>query len=351
MINYYFRHPLIKPIEFSSADNFIQITGQNKKVQLYLKQIIEWSVLGHRYTELQIESLLNQELLWMINDKVIGKNDYRFLRINNREDLIYHLSGKKGSLGATYFNLINNNVDVVHYIDKINDLLELISIEYKKQNEKYDLNYEIDIKRINLNDITQQYFTFSFMDNGVYCIDFIESEYLMRAFIKILSILINDTEINYLLYLEDLSKLVPIEKVELLLNDLHQLSRKGQLTIISFGSTSSDLLIKKDLLETILICGDSECQPFYDWISIHNYLQCNYPCSFDIEDEKLLSYFKRIIPYLLSQDGQSYIPYDQSLVLFVLLNEGFYFHNYQQRYTPKLSRIEWNFLEEKLYKL
>lgn len=31
MINYYFRHPLIKPIEFSSADNFIQITGQNKK--------------------------------------------------------------------------------------------------------------------------------------------------------------------------------------------------------------------------------------------------------------------------------------------------------------------------------
>ena len=60
MINYYFRHPLIKPIEFSSADNFIQITGQNKKVQLYLKQISEWSVLGHRYTELQIESLLNQ---------------------------------------------------------------------------------------------------------------------------------------------------------------------------------------------------------------------------------------------------------------------------------------------------
>ena len=40
MINYYFRHPLIKPIEFSSADNFIQITGQNKKVQLYFKQKI-----------------------------------------------------------------------------------------------------------------------------------------------------------------------------------------------------------------------------------------------------------------------------------------------------------------------
>ena len=54
-----FFHPLMKPVYYRHH-SFLQVTGLNLKVQYYIQQVIEWSVLGHRYTEKQIEDL-NQE--------------------------------------------------------------------------------------------------------------------------------------------------------------------------------------------------------------------------------------------------------------------------------------------------
>lgn len=58
-----FFHPLMKPVYYRHH-SFLQVTGLNLKVQYYIQQVIEWSVLGHRYTEKQIEDLNQEELSW-----------------------------------------------------------------------------------------------------------------------------------------------------------------------------------------------------------------------------------------------------------------------------------------------
>lgn len=339
----------MKAIEFKTS-NFTQITGQNKRTQLFLKQVIEWCVTGHRYTEMEIESLWNQELIWKIDGKEVKKNEYQYLKISTREDLIFHLSGKKGSLAATYFNLVNNNVDVIETIDKVNELLELISLSYKKINDQLHLNFDIQIKQLKLIDITQQLFEFSLIDDQVYCSEFIDSSILLEQFIKILSIILERTEFRYVLVIENISSLISYDQIENSLIEINDLSQKSQLIVFNFGILEDDLLIQPHLLESILICGDSQNEICYDWNSLRNYLNRNYPCLFNIGDKELLEHFKSLIPYLLSHRGGKYIRTDQGLVLFILLNEGFYFYDYKVNRLTTMNTMEWEFLEEKLYK-
>ena len=60
MRDYSFKHPLMEVVELK-GERFIQLTGRNRMSQLYLKQVIEYSVLGHRYNELEVESLGNKD--------------------------------------------------------------------------------------------------------------------------------------------------------------------------------------------------------------------------------------------------------------------------------------------------
>ncbi len=245
---------------------------------------------------------------------------------------------------------MNNNVDVIETIDKVNELLELISLSYKKINDQLHLNFDIQVKQLKLIDITQQLFEFSLTHDQVYCSEFIDSSILLEQFIKILSIILERTEFRYVLVIENISSLISYDQIENSLIEIKDLSQKNQLIAFNFGILEDDLLIQPQLLESILICGDSQNESFYDWNSLRNYLNRNYPCLFNISDKELLEHFKSLIPYLLSRRGGKYIRTDQGLVLLILLNEGFYFYDYKVNRLTTMNTMEWEFLEEKLYK-
>lgn len=349
MRDYSFKHPLMEVVELK-GERFIQLTGRNRMSQLYLKQVIEYSVLGHRYNELEVESLGNQELIWTCDEKTIKKGDYHYIKIGSREDLLYQLSGRKGSMMATFLEQINEGVIVSDYLAQINEILERVAIEYQKRCGEYGLDCEFEVKPMTLSLLTQQHLTTYLSNQGLYCSEFMETEYLVGIFIKLVKVLLEQTATSYLICLERLSHLLSPHEVDSFLRKLKRWSDEYELMIINFGQEADDLLVEKDVLESLLICGDQECQSFYDWTSILEYIERHYPTLFKWSDYELISSLKRVIPYLLSKEGIHYVHQNRDLILFILLNEGLCFYQYYSDEVCELSPLEMNFLREKLYK-
>ena len=349
MKNYSFKHPLMERVDHR-GENFIQLTGCNRKAQVYLKQVLEFSVLGHRYNELEAESLGNQELIWYCDEKVIKKGEYHYIKIASREDLLYQLSGRKGSLLATFLEQVNDGVMVADYLAQINELLERVAIEYQRRCADYGLDYEFEIKPMTLSLLTQQHLIAYLSHYGVYSSEFMETNYLLEVFLKILNVLLERTATRYLICLEHLSQLISSEEIVRILKNLKQLSEDYDLMIVNIGREPDYLLVEKEDLEAILICGDQECQSFYDWTSILEYIERHYPALFQWREEELLLTLKRVIPYLLSKEGVRHVHRQRDLVVFILLNEGFCFYQYHSDEIDELSPLEMNFLREKLYK-
>lgn len=343
-----FFHPLMKPVYYRHH-SFLQVTGLNLKVQYYIQQVIEWSVLGHRYTEKQIEDLNQEELSWETEGKKICKSHYDYLTLSNREDLLFHLSPKKGSLLSYYLSLIQNKIEISDYIMQMNTLLDKITLTYNLMNEEQSINLTYQMKPIQIRDINSTYIESFIVLKDINSLEFMSNADLVTEFIKILEVVLKQSEKYYLLKIENLITLLDEVEIKQVLNKIYYLSVKYQLQVINFTKNEHELLVNENSVNSILICGDV-IEQLEDYLHVESYIQRNYPKIHEGCKYELLHHIQKISPYLLSKRGSYFVKEPTNQVIFVLLNQGMNFFDYSSLNTLQINKLEWNFLEDNLYK-
>ena len=343
-----FSHPLMKPIKYRHK-GFLQITGLDLKAHYFIEQLIEWTTLGHRYTEKQIEDLNQEELKWVSKGKHINKLHYEYLDISNRDDLLFHLSTKKGSILSLYMNLLQNQTDISDYVLQINMLLDKITLVYNQMNLDKNINLNYQIKPIQIKDINSTYLEPFVYLNQIHSLEFMNNDELFEEVLKILEFILKQSEKLFLLKINNLGNLLDEKKLNYVLNRLYNLSLCYQIDVINIAKNNYELLMNEDIVDSIIVCGD-RVEQLDDYISIKDYVIRNYPKIYD-DKENLLTRLQRVSPYLLSKKGSYYIGNHIDQIFFVLLNQGIGYFDYQYLKLDKINELEWNFLEDNLYKL
>lgn len=343
-----FFHPLIKPVKYRHR-SFLQITGLNLKVKYYIQQVIEWSVLGHRYTEKQIEDLNQEEVRWSCKEKRISKLHYEYITLTNREDLLFHLSTKKGSLLSYYLNLIQNQIEISDYVMQINALLDRISLTYNLMNQDQNINLIYQMKPLQIRDINSIYLESFISLHEIQSLEFMSNGELFGEVIKILEVVLQQSEKCYLLKIENLISLLEEVQIQKVLNKVYNLCLHYQLEVINFAKNEHELLVNGNLIDSILVCGDM-IEQLDEYLNLEDYIRRNYPKIYGNNKEELLTAIQRVSPYLLSKRGSYLVKEPEDQVLFVLLNQGMGFFDYSRLEFRKINALEWNFLEDNLYK-
>lgn len=342
-----FFHPLMKPIKYHHK-LFLQITGLDLKTQFLIQQVIEWSILGHRYSEKQIEDLNQEEIKWICREKQIGKSHYEYITLTNRENLLFHLSPKKGSILSYYLNLIQNQIEISDYVMQVNSLLDKISLAYNQVNQNQNINVHYRMKPIQIRDINTTYLE-SFMNlNEVQSLEFMSNKELLDELLKILEIILQQSEKRYLLKVENLITILNDSQIQSVLSKLYDLSLRYQIEVINFAKNEYELLVNEALVDSILICGDS-IEQLDDYISVDDYIRRNYPIEYNGNIKDLLMRIQRVSPYLFSKKGSYFVKEHIDQVFFVLLNQGMGYADYEVLQAEKINILEWNFLEDNLY--
>lgn len=343
-----FFHPLINPIEYDYK-SFLQITGLNFRMHDLIEQLIEWTTMGHRYNERQIGDLNQVELKWISQGKLINKQYYEYLSICSRADLLFHLSPKKGSILSLYLSLIQNKVEISEHILQMNTILEKITFIYNQINVEKNINLNYQFRPIQIKDINSTYLESYISCNSIHSLEFMSNSDLFDEILKILEVILKQSEKVFLLKIKNLGNLLEEKKINQVLNRLHHFSLQYQLDIINIAKVHYELLINEELLDSLIICGD-QVEQLEDYRSIKEYIIRNYPKIYDDKIDLLIR-LKRVIPYVLSQKGSYYIGDYIDQVFFVLLNQGMGYLEYQSLKIDKLNALEWKFLEDNLYKL
>ena len=325
----------------------LQITGLNLRTHHFVEQLIEWTMLGHRYTEKQTEDLNQAELKWVCKGKQVSKLQYQYFTISSREDLLFHLSLKKGSILSRYMGIIQQQIDISDYVLKMNGLLEQIALVYQQINLDKNLNLSYQVKPIQIKEINSTYLEPLISLNQLQSLEFMSTDELFEEIIRILEVSLLQSEKPFLLKLNHLGKLLDGKKLQEILSRLYQLSVKYPLEIINIAQTSEELLMNEEVVESIIVCGE-RIEQLEDYASIKDYSTRNYPKIYD--DDQLLSRLQRIVPYLFTPKGSHYVSSYLDQVCFVLLNQGMGYFEYQSLEVEKVNTLEWNFLRNHLYK-
>ena len=125
-MKFFVQHPYKERIELNIGA-ITQIVGQNKELKYYIWQILSWYFGGKKYSSEDL-SIFDYEEPTILDEtgEIVKRSSYHYIDISSFKDLLEQMEYKKGTLAQGYLSKIVNQVDVVAYLEKINEQVELI---------------------------------------------------------------------------------------------------------------------------------------------------------------------------------------------------------------------------------
>ena len=120
-MKFFVQHPYKERIELNIGA-ITQIVGQNNELKYYTWQILSWYFGGRKYSSEDL-SIFDYEEPTILdeNGEVVKRSSYHYIDISSFKDLLEQMEYKKGTLAHAYLSKIVNQVDIVEYLEKINE--------------------------------------------------------------------------------------------------------------------------------------------------------------------------------------------------------------------------------------
>jgi len=298
-------------------DSVAYITGPNQKQiwkvfrSLYYYFNKDPKLTENIYGENRIEMILDD------NNLSVKNNDVFF--INNRDSIYDQMIYKKDSLLFELLNSLEDDMNVAHSIENINN--ENLKLEMVVQNllDNYSNNLKAEFQDVSYLDFLKNNLLMGYgADGRNYPLEFMDTENLLDEFLKFIEFKLKDNGKPTWLVIYNLDSFVSPKDKWIFMIRVKELIEEYNLRLIYLGNNLNDLPIDENDLEKIIISAKSFHQllPFDE---LFRSIRMHYPNDCDLTDEEFVSGIKRIAPFIGKKENL-FIS-NKDLVLLKVVNE------------------------------
>jgi len=301
-------------IDFESA---AYITGPNQKqIWKVFRSLYYYFNKNPKLTE-NIYGENDIELVFDGNNLSVKNNDVFF--INNRDSIYDQMAYKKNSLLFELLNGLEEDMNVAHSIENINN--ENLKLEMVVQNllSKYSNNLKAEFQDMSYLDLLKNYLLVGYEANNIsYPLEFMDTENLLDEFLKFIEFKLKNNGKTTWLILYNLDSFIAPKDKLLFITRVKELIEEYDLKLIYLGNDLSNVPIDKNDLDKIIISANSFHQllPFDEFLRS---IRMHYPNNLDISDDEFVAAIKRISAYI-GNDRNLFIS-NKDLVLLKVVND------------------------------
>ena len=349
-MKFFVQHPYKERIELNIGA-ITQIVGQNKELKYYIWQILSWYFGGKKNSSEDLSIFDYEEpTILDVTGEIVKQSGYHYIDISCFKDLLEQMEYKKGTLAQGYLSKIVNQVDVVAYLEKINEQVELIE---GAMNQHINLNsgqaeYHLENQPLTLNQLLSKNFSpFFAIENKNLSFEWVSNTDKLFLFLEMLDRLLSQPTEKYLIVLKNIDSFISEESYDSFYKQISQMVKKyPNLTLILFPSDQGYLKIDEENSKFVNILSD-QVEHLYDVEFMYERVKKHYPSNNFPTIEDFRMSLETVTPYLLTKMlRQPSLSLIDSAILNIL-NQLFHF-NYCIRYsqTPDEELLH-KFLESK----
>lgn len=319
-------HPYQNNIEIA-FNGFNQVVGSNSELKHYVWQLLNWYFGGKKYSESDLDIFDQIEPEILIDDELVKRSAYRIISITNVNDLIEELSFKKGSVAYQYFKTRLNSIETMEKIEKISDLIEMISQDVNQtiDLENQGLRFQLQAYPFNLDQLLSKNISpsLSYSDKQI-SFELANNEGKFILFLDMLEKLLAESSDPVLLILKNLDDFLSYDSFTRIFLRIESLTKELELKVINFPSNEGYLYLNQENIEGVtILAGQNHILDDLDFM--YNRFKVNYPSTVVPSQSDFLKSLERIAGYLFMSSLDFMSLSEKDLVAIVLLNQLYQF--------------------------
>lgn len=320
-------HPYNDFVEIE-VGQYTQVVGLNQELKYYIWLLINWYFGGKKYTENDLSLFDFEEPLIQSEEKILNRKEFKVIVIERAEDLHEQLSFKKGTIAYEYLLQILNRVELTSHIEKLNDILEQLSIEINKaaQVGVKDVLYKTDVIDFVKETIIKNHMIQLVEREGVAVSnELIENESKFLILLSMLERILEESPDKYLLLIKNAEEYISKRNYQQIVERIIKDSDVyGNLFVLNFITIGGSVALLPNLVECINIIGDHiESLPELGFI--YSRYRKHYPLSDVPSEEQFMESLSKICSFLLAKEIGDFSFSVEDKVTLKVLNQLFSF--------------------------
>ena len=253
------KHPMLQNFEIE-IKQFTQIIGTNQQLKYTIFQLFDWYFGGRKYLEEDLTLLSMDDPCIKVDGEVINRKSFKLFTITTLDGLSEHVTYKKGTLAFAYLEGIFRSVDLMGYLEDINNQLVRMTsnINLKVEASTCNVKYLVEPIEFTQDNIIQKQLrpSYQMLSRNV-SFDLLRSRDKCEIFLKMLSAFCEKSTENIMIMISSLSAELSYSDFRYFCEQLEELTKTyPQLWVLSFVSGNGNGYITQDTLEGVTIAGD-----------------------------------------------------------------------------------------------
>ncbi|MFD1418985.1 CRISPR-associated protein Csn2-St [Companilactobacillus keshanensis] len=281
--------------------------------------------------------------LYIDDEKVSVKNNDVFF-INNRDSIYQQMQYKKDTLLYELLNKLNDDLDIDHAIENMNNENFRLEIKVQEFLDDYSNNLRINFQDLNYLEMLKNFLVLNYQeDSKNYPLEFMNTESLLDEFLNFLKLKLSKNSHPTWLVLYNVDSFISQYEKNNFFIKIKKLLSEYDLKVVYIGNNLENLPIDTMDLEKIVVAADEFDQLLPTDELLHS-VKNNYPNEFNSSEEKFVESMQRIIPYIGIKE--KLFLNNKDLVLLKVVNEIL---NYETSFSFEdqlLTDAETKFLED-----